>query len=198
MNKVFIAVPTQDAWIHANLVEQIIKQSQGHSITFVKGKSPIAVARNTVIKNFLRSDCTHLWMLDADTVPPQDALEKLLALDADIASAVTPILTENGVLANYYETNDSSKRDTMEEAKKHDRPFPVAGVGHSCILINRRVLDGTTNVAALKEPWYSEVWFQNGDFCEADIYFCNKATDEGYIITVDPSIVCKHIKELAV
>lgn len=196
MSKVYIAVPTQDGWLHASLVEQIIKQSKGHNITFVKGVSPLAVARNAVVRNFLRSDCTHLWTIDADTVPPPDALEKLLALDGDIVSAVTPILTDKGLIANYYVTNDDTERETMEEALKRTTPFTVAGVGNSCMLINRRVFD-ESNVAALKSPWYTELWFQNGEFCECDIEFCNKATDEGYIITVDPTVVCKHIKEIS-
>lgn len=198
MNKVFIAIPTLDGWVHTKTIQAITAQSAGHEIKFVSGISPVAKARNTAVAEFLRTDCTHLWFVDSDTIPPSDALKRLLDMDADIASGVTPVLLNNGIMSNVFPSDDPSKRMTMEEVEKADTLINAVGVGASCILIKRRVLDNDVEGVALKSPWYAELWFEDGKFCSEDIFFCNKATDESYLITVDPKVICQHVKEVLI
>lgn len=197
MNKVFIAIPCVDGWVHAKVMQSIIRQSTGHEIHFLLGVSPIGHARNTVVRDFLKSDCTHLWFVDDDTIPPHDALEQLLAMDCDIATGVTPILRQGGTISNVFPTNDAKEQMTMDEVSKLDGVTNISGVGGSCILIARRVFEDPEN-QFVKDPYYAALWFQNGDFLEEDIYFCNKATEDGYLISLNPKVVCKHVKEVLI
>jgi len=56
-----------------------------------RDKKPLLSARNVNyhIEEFLKTDATHMWMLDADCEAPSHALCELLKLDVDIASGVT-------------------------------------------------------------------------------------------------------------
>lgn len=189
--KVFIAIPTVDAWVHAKLMQNIIEQMQGHHLYFLMGTSPLGKARNEIVKRFLKTDCTHLWFVDADTIPPVNALSKMLEHDADIVSGVTPVLTNDGIVSNVFTSNDEKVRLTMEQIEKSESTINATGVGASCLLVARRVFESA------KDPWFAEVWLQDGRVCECDIFFCNEATDDGYLIIVDPKVVCQHVKEVA-
>ena len=48
------------------------------------------VKLNEIIEAFLESGATHLWFVDADCETPPNALQKLLEMDVDIASGVSP------------------------------------------------------------------------------------------------------------
>lgn len=195
--KVFIAIPCVDGWVHAKVMQSIIRQMAGHELHFLIGVSPIGNARNTIVKNFLKSDCTHLWFVDDDTIPPDDALTRLLAMDCDIATGVTPILRKDGTISNVFPTTDATEQMTMEDVAKIDGTLNISGVGGSCILIARRVFEDPDN-EFVKPPYYAALWFQDGNFVEEDIYFCNKASEDGYLIRLDPKVVCKHVKEVLI
>ena len=57
-----------------------------------KGRQRVLVAEknNDIIEAFLKSDCSHVLLLNADCELPLDAIEELIRLDVDIASAVSP------------------------------------------------------------------------------------------------------------
>lgn len=44
--------------------------------------------RNEIVHKFLKTDATHLWFIDDDTVPTTDAVTRLLQLDTDVANGV--------------------------------------------------------------------------------------------------------------
>lgn len=199
--KIMIGLPTMGS-LHTLLVLNILKwMSEG----FYNGKyelcvyptmsvQPVDNARNQIVEEFLKTDCTHLFFIDADTIPPPSALSKLLAADKDIVSALTPIieLDEN-------RKNDSSgyykKFNVVNMADRHVEPYigiiPVKGAGGSCILIKRHVFE------KLEAPWYR---FQYTDdtgkrvMVGEDIYFTIKAIGAGIQPYADTSIVCKHHK----
>lgn len=52
--------------------------------------SPLEKAFNTLHAQFLESDCTHAFILNADEMPPVGAIQKLLEHDKDMVSCVAP------------------------------------------------------------------------------------------------------------
>jgi len=190
-NKVLIAIPTVDGWIHAKLVQSLIPMLPGNLFCLISGMVPVEKARNAIAKTFLETDCTHLFQIDADTIPPLDALVKLLALDTDMATAITPIVNREELTSNLF-MGSGKDGDAMpwEEAINKKEPFEIKGVGMACILIKREVFE------KVGTPFYTDAWFKDGSYCEGDINFCGKAIDAGFKLVVDPTIICGHYKEV--
>lgn len=193
MSKVLVAIPAGDGYVHARLVQNLLPQLKGHQFLIVSGVSPVANARNKIVDAFMGGDFTHLWMVDADTIPPVDALERLLEVSNDypIASGITPILTENEITSNVW-LDDKGPMD-IDAAKNEKGVFSALAVGTSCMLIRREVIE------QMKQPRFAQIWLPDGnDYVSEDIYFCNVAEDLGFKIGVDPRVVCKHVRDVLI
>ena len=152
---------------------------------------PVDNARNDIVAKFLESDCTHLLFIDSDTVPPLDALHRLLNHDKPIISALTPIIELDEKLGTYYR-----KWNCVDENDKHMVPNTgtrmCKGCGSSCILIQREVF------SKMKIPYYR---FQYKDdngkdiLVGEDIYFIINALSLGIKTYADTSIICQHYKQ---
>ena len=138
-------------------------------------------SRNVAVSRFLALDSTfgHMLFIDDDTAPPADALKKLLALNTDIATGVTPIKRNDLLMANV-----SNAR--LRERFAHWFPplwptgvFDVDACGTSCMLIRRAVLE------RLSAPV-----FPSGD--DHDTAFCARAVQAGFTILCDASVRCEH------
>lgn len=167
------------------------------------GVTPVDNARNHIVEEFLKTDCTHLFFIDSDTVPPKNALMKLLADDREIVSALTPIVEHDPE-----RKNDSNgfyrKYNVVGWNDKHVNEYiglvPCKGAGSSCILIKREVFE------KLKAPWYRFVYEDDKGKTELggrplivgeDIYFTARAIGELKIMPyVDTSIICQHNKPI--
>jgi hypothetical protein len=153
-------------------------------------EQPVDNARNHIVRDFLASDATHLFFVDSDTIPPPDALRKLLAHDKDIVSALTPIVELDEKTGEYYR-----KMNCVDISDQHMKPNDglrlCKGAGGSCIMIKRHVFE------KLPEPWYRFLKKDDGgkvvDVSE-DIYFVVTALAAGIRTWADTEIVCKHYK----
>lgn len=159
--------------------------------------SPVDNARNEVVKEFLKSDCTHLLFIDSDTIPPQDAIDKLLAHDRDIVTAITPIIEHDEKKQNNGANGFYKKWNAVTLDEKFTMPniglVQIKGCGSSCILIKRKVLE------TMEAPWYRFLYSAD-DGREVtvgeDVHFILKATKLGFKAYADTSIICGHEKKI--
>lgn len=157
------------------------------------GVQPVDNARNQIVEEFLTGegkDCTHLFFIDSDTIPPQDALEKLLAIDKPIASGITPIVDHHDKDMTWYR-----KWNCMMMNDKLVRPntgiHQVKSAGGSCLMIRRDVLE------AMPKPHFRFEYTDDSGkdvIVSEDIYFIAKALGKGFETFADTSVVCKHWK----
>ncbi len=152
---------------------------------------PVDNARNQIVKYFLESDATHLLFVDSDTIPPLDALKRLLAHDKLIISALTPIIELNNETGDYWR-----KWNCVDQNDQHMKPHTgtrqCKGAGGSCILIKREVFE------QLEAPYYRFVY--NDDTGKPvvvgeDIYFTINCLSKGIKTYADTSILCQHEKK---
>lgn len=209
ISKVMVVVPTLTQFgIHVELISRLIYWAKrGAFPTTLIGVSPIDHARNEAVRVFLNppkdapKDFTHLFFCDDDTVPPYDAIEKLLALDKPIATGITPILRAtaegksqiyNAFIAQKIVKNAKGIDVSQFEAIDHEGGIQkVISCGGSCLLIRRDVFE------KMEAPWFLFHW--NADYTGyigEDLFFCNKAMELGIEIWCDPSVRCKHAKML--
>lgn len=148
----------------------------------------VGEARNEIVRNALRDGADYIFFIDYDVVPPPNALVRLRSLDADIAAGVYhlkqipsyPLIFVEGWPGGFedYKACDLVKAD---------------GVGMGCTLIKTDVF------RAMEEPWFKTVPGHSDDMKDIlphmteDIYFCRKAQDLGYEITVDTGVQCGHV-----
>jgi hypothetical protein len=159
--------------------------------------TPVDNARNEIVEEFLKSDCSHLFWIDADTVPPADALTKLLRVNQPVVSGLTAIIEHDPDRKNdsngFYKKWNAVSKDTGRHVLPHTGVLPVIGAGGSCILVKRAVYE------KLKDPWYRFLYVDdNGKECFVgeDIQFIAHALQAGFECYVDTSIVCAHEKAI--
>lgn len=104
--------------------------------------SRVTSMRNAVIKEFLKTDCTHLFFVDADIVFHPDTVEHLLAQDVDVVSPVFwTRWTSEGVLAPQVWDVNPYGHWSVDRVLRLREPglYDVHGLG-AATLIKREVL----------------------------------------------------------
>lgn len=204
--KILIALPTMGE-LHVYLAMQIMgwltkAQSAGNLGIMIFPSvciTPVDEARNMLVQEFLKTDCTHLLFIDSDTIPPIDALDKLLAADKDIISAITPIVEYDAARDGKNDSNGFYKKwnCVSKETKTFVQPdtgiLEIMGCGSACVLIKREVFE------KISQPYYRFRYEDdNGKPCYVgeDVQFIAKATQAGFKSYADTSIKCGHYKPI--
>ena len=126
----------------------------------------------------------YLYFLGADTIPPADVLERMLAnIEIHHMSIIGGVYwgrhnAENGTPEGAVAWIHRMSQKEQTEAFSHDNLIIVDGMGMDCVLVHRSVLE--------KISWLD--WEQNDD----DYPFYDKAKQLGYTVFIDTSIQCKH------
>jgi len=154
------------------------------------------LGRNMLITWFLKkeelADYTHLFFLDADTVPPPNTIERLICHDKDMIGGLTPLWLRRQV---YW--NAQIEKDKMIPAQ--NLPIGITKVkriGGTTTLIKRHVLESLDYpFFKIECPQSVDEAIKKGPILKgSDYYFCDKVCEAGFDIYVDPEILCKHIK----
>ena len=148
------------------------------------------IARNTILKSFLKSGSNYLLFIDSDMIWEADSLARAYNLiqhpKVDIVTGIyftknkphLPILKKLDLKAGCYNVF----------TKWGNEPFEVDGAGMGFMLIPRYVVE------KMKTPYCDWV----GGFSE-DLYFCLKAKrDHGFKIWADPGIKLGHITKTTI
>jgi GT2 family glycosyltransferase len=153
--------------------------------------------RIDVVKHALAIEAEYILFVDTDMTFPSDALNKLLALNKDIASVTynfrrQPLCSVVKLLEEYDEDYQDVEIGTEQPIplEKIKNPFRVGAAGTGFMLIKTEVFKN------LPHPWFF-FDFEDESIGKPpigeDIWFCNKAREKGYEIWVDPSIKVGHI-----
>jgi hypothetical protein len=128
----------------------------------------IHIGRESIAKQSLEHECSHLLFVDSDIICHHDAIARLIAHDVDIVGA------------RY------NKKVSPAEAIVKDEIMtlaPVKFVPTGFLLINTDVFK------KMGAPYFS---FDNGAESE-DVFFCDKAIASGYDVHCDPTIQIGHV-----
>lgn len=126
--------------------------------------------------------------IESDIIPPPDTLERLAALDADVAYGVYRFRVSDVV--NIFERYPGSPRNEGESlsvwparlaAARRAGITPCSGGGLGCALIHRHVLD--------------QLPFRLEDTAHCDTYFNRDVLRGGYRQMADMGVICGHKSE---
>jgi hypothetical protein len=194
-----LAVPTYDgkigiksAFEFASLSLVLKKLDIGLELAQVSGCAIVSKARNLLVTQFIKSDCTHLLFVDADVNLTTSAVLKLInsSKGKDIVSGLYPSRVEgNGIFLQVHEEQTETGL------------LRVMAVGTGFMLIARYVLQAMMD----KRP---ELANKDGDqthyalfdcalkdakYIGEDYNFCHRAIENGFSIFVDQTNALGHI-----
>lgn len=194
VDKVCISTPTKGQ-IHvavsdwrlrafARLAPNVVVQS-------VVTHRPLCHARNEQVLRFLATDCTHIFLLDSDCVPQEQAIQKLLAYDLPIVSSPHPSIVKGELGLMVLDRNPDG------EGYVQHRPMTglqrVDAVGGAGLLITRGVLE------KIGSPWFMFLYDERGLLVKSgDFYFCEKAVRAGYEIWAQCDLAQVHLSEVPI
>jgi hypothetical protein len=182
-SKLMVGMPTRGfPWVKSILYAQQLATELGTGLAIQVGQ-PVTLMRNQLVRNFLKSDSTHLLMMDDDVEPPTGALAKLLAVDRPVATGVCPIFVSGRLAANVKGIQD---KDWPEKCPAGI--FPVKHCGLGFALVQRETFE------RIGFPWFN--WPEEADGANVgeDVWFCHRVRQVGLQIFCDGSVVCGHVK----
>lgn len=175
------------------------KTTAPYSGDFKKGETTLLYAiadrMNAVVNDYLKTDATHCWIIDADVEVPPDALDALIKHNVDVVSGVYPFHNFDSCKAMMFgrmgdnECGFFHPRDwNYMKGEVMGEEYPVSG-GTGCILIKRRVF-------RQYHPKILPLRFtKKSGKCGADVYFWKRAQEAGFTARVDANVVCGHLPE---
>lgn len=144
----------------------------------------VATARNIFAKS-VKSD--YILFIDSDVVVPSDALKKLMAADKDIIGSLCfrrkwpyPPL----ILFKNKNSKDEKDKYMFSLDYPSNSVVECDAIGTGCALIKTEVFK--------KIPF---PWFRHVDTTE-DIFFCERAIENGFKIFIDTGVRPAHIDEI--
>lgn len=199
--KVMIAIPNLTK-VHTQLVMRVVEWIGAKHAGEIHLWMPINLvphdfARNMIVKEFLNTDCTHLLMIDADTIPPRHALKSLLRANKDVVSGCTPTMKRDN-----YEQEIKKQFMIMRDGVDDKGKKGIISVwghglekidytGASCLMMKREVLE------FMKEPYFRFTYDDRGyRIGGEDFYFCRKLKELDIPLYANFDVVCHHAKEI--
>jgi len=226
-SKVFLATPCYGGVVQEKFMRGLLdvvhcftKNDIKHTIQTIANESLITRGRNTLTYQFLKSDCTHLFFIDADIGFNKDHVIKLIVSDVDVAVGSYPMKAVNWDRIEKAVKN-GEKENLIKYSPKNVVNFKAidgkirvekgmievldAGTGFMCI--KREVINKL--IEALPETKYkSDLNLYKGEdqyaifdciiekdtmrYLSEDYTFCRRWQNIGGTIWLDPSIKLIH------
>ena len=189
-SNVLVCVPNLHS-IHPELVRVLNYWTRNYntSLYHPAGLTPVSYARNRCVSAFLDTICQWLLFVDSDTIPPQEALLKLLSPQVSFITGITKTVkrdSNDGLLKTVAMTlrYSEEKKGYMEyighEVETIDR------CGLSCCLINRHVFE------SINPPWFRMRDWDGDDYGGEDFYFCELMAEAQIVMHAHYDVVCRH------
>lgn len=188
--KVFLATPVYEkpaacyVYSIASSREALHRSGIQTAYALLTGNCHVDDARNSIVQEFLLSDCTELVFLDADVSWTPEVLVKLCRFDADVVGGVYP-----------FRRDDEKSKENMpvvlypgQKTADENGLLEVAGLPTGFMRIRRHVLEALAGDAnqfwnrsdrRAKVPIIFERTFNEGVRLGGDLGFCKKWINKG-------------------
>lgn len=204
--KLMLAIPAYDGKLNISAafqLPQLALAAQKHGfqvhLAHLSGCSIITRARNSLVNQFLESECTELLFVDADINFKVDDVLRIMALgsDKDILAGAYPRRAKDQMFFADIYYNEHGGVELTEEGL-----LRVNRIGTGFMFIRRHVFETMKD----KHPeWKYWVDVENKDhysffdfavtkegYMGEDYLFCDRATALGFKVYIDPDINLGH------
>lgn len=181
--KLAICIPCRDL-VHAafarslvGITSKLTKKEIDFEVLWCMG-SVVADQRNILTNQALKINATHILWLDSDMHVPSSVFFDLLSHEKDIVACSYSTRMRPYRPVAFMDEHNKEKR-----LNKQNGLHKVFAVGSGCVLVNSNVYK------SLPQPWYFYNWNdQEQTISGEDIYFCNKAKENGFDTWVDATL----------
>lgn len=193
MKKVFVAIPC-NGFLMPLCVQSLFRVASYSrkdcvlDVRFISGYG-CEMARNEATRQFIRSDAEYLWFVDSDIVLADQSLERLLAMDADVASGVYFRKTDDGDRVAEVCFAHEDKTVFYRQSTLPYGVFETDAVGAGCLLIKRHVMERCAGVSEGGRVFV----YSHDPVISEDIWFCNLVKNLGFNIMVDGDLRLGHV-----
>lgn len=201
--RLFIAIPTYDgrlsvklAFSLAALMPMAVNHGVSVKLSQISGCSIITLARNILVDQFLKTDCTELLFIDSDICAAPEDILRLVAQggDKDITAGYYPGRSDDEKLVFYPYLDDNGELEFDGSLMRVHR------FGTGFMLIRRHVIETlaqkaqryVANSALTQVPNVFDFTIREGQFVGEDYAFCDKAGAEGFKVWLDVEISLPH------
>ena len=199
--KLMVGILTRTEYVHYRNVISLLKVwgfTQVCKTFYHVAKGHPASARNTIVKEFLKTDCTHLLFIDDDMIFEEEAIVKLLSMDVDVATGIAYQRGEPYAPCIFLFNPDDKcfyPAEVISDKEKRGQ-VQVDAVGGYFLLIKRRVLE------KVEKPWFvygdTSLGFNDSEDPDnrgigEDVYFSAKSRLAGFEIWCDTDLDITHI-----
>lgn len=153
---------------------------------------PVEKAREHLVEEALRVKAKYIWFIDDDTIPPPNALRRLVY----VLENYPDIKAVGGV----YVTKSEPTQPVVFRGSglgsfwhwKYGDIFEVTSMGAGCLLINTDVFQH------LKKPYFAFTETESydaavpGQLTSEDVGFCNAVREAGFRVFAHGGILCDH------
>jgi len=212
-----IGIPLRDEYVHVKFWESFRGLKFKEPVKIIaKARYGVEQARNWIVKEALKSECSHLLFLDSDMTFPSDILERLRSHNKKIIGASYYTRKEPHALTAKIEQPDHSlKPIALKPRLSGDgdgrtylpQVMEVSAIGMGATLIDTEVFRkmDAEMMEKIEQPhpdiereWFkfhNETYHDVRTICTyaEDDWFCMKAKKLGYKIFTDNSLRCGHI-----
>ena len=182
--KILIAIPTAK-YIESETFKSIydLKIPEGYEVHFQTFYGYNIDQVRNLIADWVVRGFDYLLSVDSDIIMQNDALEKMLAHDKDLVSGIyrqrLPVQT--------LEVYDAAMRNIPPEQLPQNQLIRIGGCGFGCVLVKQKVF---TDIGYPQFEYHSAI--NHNDTFSEDVDFCKKATEKGFELYADTSIICDH------
>jgi hypothetical protein len=152
---------------------------------------PYEHSMNRIAFDFLNSDFDYWLSIDADNPPKRNPLD-LVEFDLDVIGFPTPVFNNaEGGWPLYWNALDKAPDGYKPHNPDPGKLVEVDAVGSGCIMVHRRVIEGT------KAPRFVRETDENGFVIQGpDFYFCDRVREAGFHVWTHYGYPCQHFNEL--
>lgn len=165
------------------------KKGIGYTVYFSVYDSLVARTRNDLADRFMKSDCTHCLMIDADQGWQPEAVVKMLELDKPFLTGAVPgRKPDEEVYALKIHTNPDRTPRVNNEGL-----IACAANGVAFGMIKREVFDKLSKPTLHNPfPYFQHRYFDNGDHYGEDTFFVDSWIKDGGEVWIYPDISFDH------
>jgi glycosyltransferase involved in cell wall biosynthesis/GT2 family glycosyltransferase len=144
--------------------------------------------RNLIADWVVKGDYDYLFAVDYDIAFPSDTLTKFLSYDKDAVSAIYKQRVPDRQTIEVFKKNEQGGYYHIPYDELKDKGLvEVDACGFGCVLIKRKVFEDI----GYPQFEYKSAISHEHTFSE-DLDFCRKATNLGFKIYADTSVICDH------
>lgn len=190
LKKILIAIPTAKN-IEVETFKSIydLKVPEGYETDFQFFYGYRIDQIRNLIANWVINKYDYLFSVDSDITFASDTLEKMLSHDVDVVSGIYRQRIEERQTIEIYEKTANGGVTHMNYNKLKNRGLvEVDACGFGCVLVKKNVIQ------TIPYPQFEyHVALNHHNTVSEDVDFCTKATNNGFQIFCDTSIICDHI-----